>query len=145
MTDYNPKYCAEVTKLMAAGLTETEVIAKLGKARSTFYRWKKEFPEFAEALELGRDLYGANMIQLGREGMNKTKDIDYRFWKDLSKNVHELKDPVSTNTGNTNNIQINNYLNEQSNEELLAYIKNQMETHPELTRVIEGEIIDVSE
>ena len=35
-----------------------------------------------------------------------------------------------------------NVLNEQTNEELLMYIKSQMEKHPELSNVIEGEIVE---
>ncbi len=34
-----------------------------------------------------------------------------------------------------------NVLNEQTNEELLAFIKSQMEKHPELSNIIEGEVI----
>ena len=141
-SDYDSKYCAEATKIMSAGLTETECIAQLGKSRSTFYRWKKEFPEFKEALDRGKVLYDSNMIALGRQGMLKTMDLDYRYWKDLSKNVHELKDP-QTSTHNTQiNIDQMNVLNEQTNEELLMYIKSQMEKHPELSHIIEGEIVE---
>lgn len=127
---------------MAAGLTDTEVIAKWGISRSTFYRWKKEYPEFKEASEIGKNLYDSNMISLGRQGMLKMIDMDYRYWKDLSKNVHGLEDPKQLATNNTQiNIEQMNVLNEQSNEELLMYIKSQMEKHPELQHIIEGEVV----
>lgn len=146
--EYRKDYCADLTKLMAAGLTDTEVIAKWGISRSTFYRWKKEFPEFKEASEIGKNLYDSNMISLGRQGMLKTMDLDYRYWKDLSKNVHGLEDPKVASNNTQINIEQMNVLNEQSNEELLMYIKTQMESHPELLRIIpseniiEGEIIE---
>lgn len=141
---YDPKYCVEITKKMAAGLTDTEVMASWGISRGTFYRWKKEHPEFNEAADIGKNMYGANMIGLGREGMLKTRDLDYRYWKDLSKNVPGLADV--TNTNNTQiNIDTMNVLNEQTNEELLLFIKSQMEKHPELQNVIEGEFQQVIE
>lgn len=142
ISDFNPKYCAEVTKIMAAGKTETEAMSELGKSRSTFYRWKKEHPEFKEAIDLGKTFYDANIINLGRHGMLKTMDLDFRYWKELSKNVHELKDPSSATHNTQINIDQMNVLNEQSNDELLAYIKSQMEKHPELQHIIEGEIIE---
>jgi hypothetical protein len=140
---YSPKYCTEITKQMAAGLTDTEVISKWEISRGTFYRWKKEHPEFKEAADIGKNMYDANMIGLGRAGMLKQIDMDYRYWKDLCKNVHGLEDPK---IAATNNMQINidtmNVLNEQTNEELLMFIKDQMEKHPELSNIIEGEIVD---
>ena len=140
---YSPKYCVEITKQMAAGTTDTEVIAKWGISRGTFYLWKKEHPEFNEAANIGKNMYDANMISLGRSGMMKDIDMDYRYWKDLSKHVHGLEDVKAIGTNNTQiNIDTMNVLNDQSNEELIMFIRDQMEKHPELVHVIEGEIVE---
>lgn len=124
---------------MSAGFSETQTIAALGKSRSTFYRWKKEHPEFAEAVDKGAVQFDAKHEELGIQGMMKTMDIDYQFWRDLGKYRNGWTD--KTANGVTNNTQINidqmNVLNEQSNEELLIFIKSQMEKHPELQRIIE--------
>jgi transposase-like protein len=142
--DYDPKYCVEVYKYMSGGMSETQAIAALGHSRSTFYRWKKEYPEFKEALDKGKVQFDARHEELGVQGMMKTMDIDYQFWRDLGKYRNGWTE--KSTGGITNNTQINidqmNVLNEQSNDELLAYIKIQMENHPELTRIIEGEVIE---
>lgn len=123
---------------MAAGLSDTEVMAQWGISRSTFYRWLKEIPELKEAHEIGKTMFDAIHEDLGRQGMLKTADIDYQFWRDLGKYRHGWADKPSVSTSNTQiNIDTMNVLNEQTNEELLAYIKSQMERHPELINVIE--------
>lgn len=142
-SDYDPKYCAEVYKIMAGGASETKAIAILDKSRSTFYRWKKEHPEFAEACERGKVQFDAHHEDLGVQGMMKTMDIDYQFWRDLGKYRNGWTD--KTAPGITNNTQINidqmNVLNDMSNDELLTLIKSQIEQNPELQHIIEGEVV----
>lgn len=143
-TDYNPKYCSEVYKIMAGGCSETKAIAILDVSRSTFYRWKKEHPEFADACDRGKVQFDAHVEDLGVHGMMKTMDIDYQFYRDLAKYRNGWTDkPIQGSI--TNNTQINidqiNVLNDMSNDEVLAYIKSQVEQHPELQHVIEGEIV----
>lgn len=133
-TKYKSKHCVDIYKQMAAGLSDTEVMAKWGISRSTFYRWKKEHPEFEEAHGQGKVQFDANHEKLGMEGMLGTKEVDYQFWRDLGKFRHGWTEK----TGNTTNTQINIF-NEQSDDELLAYIKSKMEEHPELGRIIEHE------
>ena len=128
---------------MAGGCSETKAIAILDVSRSTFYRWKKEHPEFAEACDKGKVQFDAHVEDIGVHGMMKTMDIDYQFYRDLAKYRNGWTD--KTGPGITHNTQINidqmNVLNNQSNEELLMYIKDQMEKHPELQHIIEGEIV----
>lgn len=143
-SDYKPEYCATVYKLMSAGLSETQAIAQLDTSRSTFYRWKKEYPEFKEACDAGKVQFDARHEELGVQGMMKTMDIDYQFWRDLGKYRNGWTDKTAQGAI-TNNTQINidqmNVLNDQSNEELLLYIKSQLEKHPELAHIIEGEVV----
>lgn len=135
---YEPKQCIDLTKKMAAGLSDTEVMAQWGICRGTFYRWMKEYPELKEAHEIGKVMFDAIHEDLGRQGMLKQADIDYQFWRDLGKYRHGWSEKPSTSTNNTQiNIDTMNVLNEQTNEELLIYIKSQMEKNPELARIIE--------
>lgn len=135
-TKYKKKFCAEVFKFMSAGLSETQTIAQLGVSRASFYRWKKEYPEFKEACDMGQVKFDAQYEELGVQAMKKEKDIDYQFWRDLMKYRHGWTEKTAP-AGTTNNTQINiNVLNDQSNEELLAYIKTQMDSHPELKTIM---------
>lgn len=143
LTKYEPEHCVELYKKMAAGLSDTEVMAAWGVSRSTFYRWIKEVPELKEAHERGKVAFDAIHEDLGRQGMLKLSDVDYQFWRDLGKYRHGWAEKPSAATTNTQiNIDTMNVLNEQTNEELLAFIKSQMEKHPELSHIIEGEIVE---
>ncbi len=135
---YNEKYCIDLTKKMAAGLSDTEVMAQWSISRGTFYNWIKEYPELKEAHDMGKVMFDAIHEDLGRQGMLKQADIDYQFWRDLGKYRHGWSEKPSASTTNTQiNIDTMNVLNQQTNEELLCYIKSQMESHPELHRIIE--------
>ena len=115
-------------------------MAQWGISRSTFYRWIKEMPELKEAHEMGKVAFDAIHEDLGRQGMLKQTDVDYQFWRDLGKYRHGWAEKPSAATTNTQiNIDTMNVLSEQTNEELLEFIKSQMEKHPELQNIIEHE------
>ena len=135
---YEPKCCVELTKKMAAGLSDTEVMAQWGVSRSTFYRWLKEHTELKDAHETGKVMFDAIHEDLGRQGMLKLADIDYQFWRDLGKYRHGWSEKPSTATTNTQiNIDTMNVLSDQTNEELLMFIKSKMEEMPELLNIID--------
>ncbi len=139
MSKYSATMCVDLTKKMAAGLSDTEVMAQWGISRGAFYRWLKEHPELKDAHDTGKVMFDAIHEDLGRQGMLKQADIDYQFWRDLGKFRHGWTEKPTASTTNTINIDTMNVLNNQTNEELLCYIKSQMEQHPELTRIIEHE------
>jgi hypothetical protein len=140
ISTFKSDHCVEIYKKMAAGLSDTEVMAMWGISRGTFYRWLKEHPELKEAHEAGKVAFDAIHEDLGRQGMLKQTDIDYQFWRDLGKYRHGWAEKPSAATTNTQiNIDTMNVLNEQTNEELLIYIKSQMEKNPELLNIIEHE------
>ncbi len=137
---YDPKFCVDIYKKMAAGLSDTQVMAQWGISRSTFYRWEKEHPELKEAKEKGKVAFDAIHEDLGVQGMLKQSDVDYQFWRDLGKYRHGWAEKSSVATANTQiNIDTMNVLNDQTNEELLVYIKSKLEEIPELSRIIEHE------
>lgn len=141
--DYSAAHCVDLYKKMAAGLSDTQVMASWGKSRGTFYRWLKENPALKEAHETGKVMFDAIHEDIGVQGMLKQSDVDYQFWRDLGKYRNGWAEKPSAATTNTQiNIDTMNVLNEQTNEELLLFIKSQMEKHPELSKIIEGEIIE---
>lgn len=122
---YDPKLCTDLTKLMAAGNSDTQVIAQWGISRDTFYRWLREHEELKEAHEVGKVMFDAIHEKLGVEGMLKTADIDYQFWRDLGKFRNKWTDKSETSTNNT---QINiNFLQQQTNQELIEYIQENLD------------------
>lgn len=133
---FRPSMCTDLTRLMAAGLSDTQVMAQWGISRDTFYRWLRENEEFKEAHETGKVMFDAVHEKLGVEGMLKMSDIDYQFWRDLGKYRNGWSDKAAATT-TTNNTQINidnmNVLQNQSNEQLVEFIKENLD-------VLEGEL-----
>lgn len=55
-TDYEPGFCQKAANLCLNGATDFEVAEELGVCVRTIYRWKAEYPEFCQALKLGKEL-----------------------------------------------------------------------------------------
>lgn len=53
-SEYKPAYCDELVELMGAGLSLTAAMAELGFHRETALEWAKRYPEFSDALKLGK-------------------------------------------------------------------------------------------
>ena len=52
---YDPAYCEQAIEHLSEGYSITTLAAKLGIGISTLYDWRKQFPEFAEALKQGEE------------------------------------------------------------------------------------------
>ena len=52
---YDTKYCEEVVSLGKLGKSSEAIGAILGVGTATLYRWRDQFPEFREALELAKE------------------------------------------------------------------------------------------
>ncbi|QNQ11027.1 helix-turn-helix domain-containing protein [Sphingomonas alpina] len=53
---FDPDYIRQARELYAEGLTDRELAAAFGVSRSTIFRWRAAYPEFAEATRLGKDV-----------------------------------------------------------------------------------------
>jgi hypothetical protein len=54
-TEYDPAKLRQITMLAELGATDVEVAEFLEVDERTIYRWKLNFPEFCQALKLGKD------------------------------------------------------------------------------------------
>ena len=54
-TTYRPEYAEQARKLCRNGATDREIADILGVCVRTFYRWRAEYDEFAEALKVGKE------------------------------------------------------------------------------------------
>jgi len=52
---YDPAYCDQVIELGKIGKSTEAIGATLGVGTATLYRWRDEFPEFREALDIAKD------------------------------------------------------------------------------------------
>jgi hypothetical protein len=55
-TDYDPAFCQQAAELCINGATDFEVAEAIGVDVRTIYRWKAKFPEFSQALRVGKEL-----------------------------------------------------------------------------------------
>lgn len=53
-TKYKPEYCLEVVDHMREGASLTSFAASIGVARSSINEWMGEYPDFAEAVGVGK-------------------------------------------------------------------------------------------
>lgn len=52
-TKYDPKFCEELVKHMAKGLSFEAFAGAIGVTKATLYNWEKDFPEFLDAKGIG--------------------------------------------------------------------------------------------
>ena len=53
--DYQLEFCKVAHEMAQAGATDFEIAKALEIHESTFYRWQSRYPEFREALKLGKE------------------------------------------------------------------------------------------
>ena len=53
---YDPAYCEQVIELGKIGKSTEAIGAILGVGTATLYRWRDEYPEFREALDIAKDM-----------------------------------------------------------------------------------------
>lgn len=53
-TKYDPKYCEAVIEFMKEGASLTSFAASIGVARSSLNVWMDEYPEFSDAVKIGK-------------------------------------------------------------------------------------------
>ncbi len=53
---YNESFPERAMDLASDGLTDSQIAYRLGVSRSSFYNYKRQYPELVEAIESGRDV-----------------------------------------------------------------------------------------
>jgi hypothetical protein len=100
---YKKQYCKDVVDFMAKGMSLTSFCAEIHTHRDTVYEWRKKYPEFDKACEIGFDMgqkffeslmsnaalgiLPENLKRMGSTGINMTAVIfalKTRFHRDYS-------------------------------------------------------------
>jgi hypothetical protein len=53
-SSFQPEFCQKAAELCARGATDAELAEYFEVSTRTIYRWQSEFPEFCQALKLGK-------------------------------------------------------------------------------------------
>lgn len=68
-TDYRPEFCERVVELAGEGMGVAEIAAELGVTRQSLHLWRKEKPEFFNAMTRAYDAALAWWERQGRIGI----------------------------------------------------------------------------
>lgn len=94
-TKYKPEYCQAVIEVMREGVSLTAFAGSIGVARSSINEWIDKFPEFSEAVNVGKaacaawyNLRARDVVMNGGSGAQATlivfglKNMDADSWRD---------------------------------------------------------------
>lgn len=68
-SDYRPEYCETAANVLANGESLAAVCAELDICRSTLYKWRDQFPDFANALNRGLQKAQRKWESIGMSGV----------------------------------------------------------------------------
>jgi hypothetical protein len=98
---YRPEYCAAVESFMADGFSLTAFAGSIGVTRATLHEWKREHPEFFDAISRGKAKQllwwerAAQNVASGNGGPGASsmvmfclRNIDSGEWKDTRELRH---------------------------------------------------------
>jgi hypothetical protein len=84
---WKPEFVEEARRMAEAGYTDLQMMEEFDVKRTTFYRWKKDFPEFKDAIKIAkeepdnqmeRSLYHSGKgFEYFEEVPVKVKDVEY--------------------------------------------------------------------
>lgn len=79
-TKYTDAMAEQAYKLALLGLTDVEMADVLGIAEKTIYEWKKEKPEFSQALKNGKDLADSDVSKKLYERATGYEHVETKFF-----------------------------------------------------------------
>lgn len=76
---YKPEYCEQVVAIMSEGVSLTGFAGRIGVCRKTVWEWSKKYPEFADALDRGKEasalFWEQELIRVSKAGTNTSAAI----------------------------------------------------------------------
>lgn len=132
-SSYDPEFHPiDMVERMSRGELNCRIQAAWGISKMTFGRWRKEFPEFDEAYQIGQPKWETAWALKGEKYMEEGNDKPFRYWIAVMNNKAGWS---QTNRGegttNITNVQVN-MLDQKNNTELLSYVQNKIEKFKDL-------------
>lgn len=129
--EYQDKYPALIRLYRSNGYDVSAFCSEVGISRDTYYRWVKEYPEFGEAHETGKEDYKAFFHNEGLKGMkvirNGAEELNDRIWKELKNNPTAITQEELSQPGTQINIGSMNVLQQLSGDDLQKRINAKLE------------------
>ena len=102
-TKYDPKFCRVILDMAKQGKSVVQMSAHLEIARSTFYEWIKNEPEFSDTFDIAKeimesfweDVLDRELLGLGEKPLNsmlfKFKVASRCSWRDATEELQQDK------------------------------------------------------
>ena len=90
---YDSSICEHIPSLYEGGKSNAEVAVAIGIAKSTFYDWCHQYPEFKKAVEFGKTLAEVPFQEAGRAAAFGTRKIDTQAWAINMRNRFDYDQP----------------------------------------------------
>lgn len=108
-TMYQPEFCDEIIDLGRLGWSKVQCASHFNVLRQTLYEWRKQYPDFAEAMAIADEHAQAYWENVGHTGAT-TKTVDGTIWgkimsarfKDDWREVKGVEHSGQIDTGRTN-------------------------------------------
>ncbi len=121
---YKPEMCEKILDLMSEGKTDTQTCAMLGISVDSLARYRRQYPELAEAYQKGKLLQQAAWETLGMQGITGAiKGFNATTYIFMMSNLFKTSYTQRADTAVNVNL-VNNAVGGLSNEELAEKIKN---------------------
>ncbi len=97
---YDPSINEHIPELYEGGRTDCEVAVDIGISEKTFKEWRKIYPAFEDAVQMGKAIAKKWMIEHGREAAvtRSQYKTDGKIWHILMRNCHDFDDNKETVT-----------------------------------------------
>jgi hypothetical protein len=147
---YDPQFHPqELTALMAKGYKDVEIFTEWNIARDTFYRWRREHEDFAEAYERGLPAAEKAWEDIGKAGMmGQIRGFNAAVWFGFMKKKFPEWKEANSNGVVVNNNTVNgnvSFFQGKSDQELKAFIKNNLKALEEQGLVLDAEFVEIVE
>ncbi len=148
--EYQKSHPEQLLELMTQGMLDCEIYAAMGLKKDTFYRWRREQPDFQEAFEIGLPRCEAWWVSRIRTCWEAGDDKGFKYCIAIMNNKFGWgKEEARAGSVTTNNIQIGNMnvLAQKSHQDLLELLKDDLD-YLKLNNVLPqqlGQIIDHDE
>lgn len=134
---YRPEMPQEMIDMMRQGAKDSWIWAQWGISKTTFYRWRNEYPKLEQAHDEGMPLCQVWWERKGMEFMAEGNHKAFNFWIAFMNNKFGWS---QRSQGGDTNIHVGqlNVFQQQSKEELLKVVQAGLLEHAEDLNLLEN-------
>lgn len=116
---YKPEYCDQLIEHMKQGKALKSFGAEVNVTEATLHAWKKKYPEFDEAHQLGTSHHYKFFEQMGLNALvhGKQMKVEVGLWYIFMKNIHNWSDRQQQDISIKSATGVEEYLKDKKKEQ----------------------------